>query len=180
MGKKLTPGKINADPYPHFTEIFEREKRAVFSTAYFILGRREDAEEVAQAVFLKLWEKIEALGEIENVSAWLKKAAANLSIDKLRAAKRQKRTPVFELQDDFPRSGEASDSLINRELLDCVFAAVKMLPPLERAAIMLYTVGGITTKEIAEQLGTAPSTVRNQIMQARKKINDIVQKKYEK
>lgn len=180
MRKKLTLGKTKTDADPHFTEIFEKEKRAVFSTAYYVLGCREDAEEVMQAVFMRLWDRMDTIDEIENMPAWLKKVASNLSIDRLRSSKRLKRTPIFDLENDFSGTGKANDSLINRELLESVFAAIKQLPPLERAAILLFAVGGIGANEIAEQFGTAPSTVRNQILQARKKINEIVQKKYKK
>jgi RNA polymerase sigma factor (sigma-70 family) len=160
--------------------IFEKEKKNVFSTAYYILGRREDSEEIVQAVFLKLWEKRKTLDEIENIGAWLKKIAANLCIDRLRAAKRVKRTPVFELQSDFPEYNGSVETLVQKEMLDSVMDAVKLLPPVERAVILLYTLGGMTTNEIAGQLGTATSTVRNQLLQARKKINEIIKKKYGK
>jgi RNA polymerase sigma-70 factor (ECF subfamily) len=160
--------------------IFEKEKKNVFSTAYYILGRREDSEEIVQAAFLKLWEKRKTLNEIENVGAWLRKIAANLCIDRLRAAGRVKRTPVFELQSDFPESKGSAETLVQKEMLGTVMNAVKILPPVERTVILLYTLGGLTTNEIAEQLGTATSTVRNQVLQARKKINEIVRKKYEK
>lgn len=163
-----------------FTKIFENEKRAVFSSAYYILGKKEDAEEIAQSVFIKLWEKRNSIDEIENITAWLKRTAVNLSIDRLRSVKRLKRTPIFNFEDDFRGSSHAGENLINSELLENVLGAVKTLPPLERAAILLHTISGMTANEIAGQFGTAPSTVRNQILQARRKINDIVKKKYEK
>jgi len=183
LGKKRTKqnSKIEIESFNRrFTLIFEKEKKKVFSTAYYILGRREDSDEIVQAVFLKLWEKRKTLDEIENVGAWLRKIAANLCIDRLRAARRVKRTPVFELPSDFPESKGSAEILVQKEMLDAVMEAVKLLPPVERTVILLYTLGGLTTNEIAEQLGTASSTVRNQVLQARKKINEIIRKKYEK
>lgn len=181
MGKTRIKQNCETESFDRrFTLIFEKEKKAVFSTAYYILGRREDSEEIVQAAFLKLWEKRKTLDDIENVGAWLKKIAANLCIDRLRAARRVKRTPVFELQSDFPEYRSSAETLVQKEMLDAVMEAVKLLPPVERAVILLYTLGGLTTNEIAEQLGTASSTVRNQVLQARKKINKIVRKKYEK
>jgi RNA polymerase sigma factor (sigma-70 family) len=183
LRKKRTEqnSKIETESFNRrFTLIFEKEKKNVFSTAYYILGRREDSEEIVQAAFLKLWEKRKTLDDIENVSAWLKKITANLCIDRLRAARRVKRTPVFQLQSDFPESKVRTESLIQKEVLDTVMEAVKLLPPVERSVILLYTLGGLTTTEIAEQLGTASSTVRNQVLQARKKINEIIRRKYEK
>jgi RNA polymerase sigma factor (sigma-70 family) len=183
LGKKRTEqnSEIETESFNNrFTLIFEKEKKNIFSTAYYILGCKEDSEEIVQSAFLKLWEKRKTLDDIENVSAWLKKIAANLCIDKLRAARRVKRTPVFQLQSDFPESKKRTEILIQKEVLDIVMESVKLLPPVERTVILLYTFGGLTTTEIAVQLGTASSTVRNQVLQARKKINEIIRKKYEK
>lgn len=177
---RINQDGISVSLEKRFTAIFEREKKSVFSTAYYILGCREDAEETVQAAFLKLWERRSELEKIENTGAWLKKIVVNLCLDRLRAAKRQKRTPVFDLQTDFPEFRSAIETIVEREKLNEVMDAVKKLPPAERTAILLYTVGGFTTNEIAGQLGTAASTVRNQLLQARRKINEIIQEKHEK
>src|SRR5262245_3138908 len=69
-------------------------KNKLYRFAFRLLGSAEDAQDVVQEVFIKVWNGREQLGDINNVEAWCMRITKNLSLDRLRQAQRRPADPI--------------------------------------------------------------------------------------
>ena len=135
-------------------DLFRQYGDDVYRLAYSYLGRRADAEDVCQSVFLKLAEgKAVLLPGREK--AWLLTCAANLCKSQLRSFWRRN---VGELDESLPFQDDT-----DREVWDAVMA----LPPKYRAVVHLYYWEGCGQGEIAQILGVSRTAVQTRMARAR-------------
>jgi RNA polymerase sigma-70 factor (ECF subfamily) len=184
MSAQAVPAVVNADEagrvrdlpndFAAFDQLMRQYERLVLVTAYRLLGRIEDAQDVSQEVFLKLYRN---LGKIESpaaIPAWLYRVTVNASHDLRR------RRPVTVSMDDAgdmasgendpqQRSAEAE----RRRVLEL---SLRMLPEKERAALVLRDLEGLSTLEVARVLGSSEATVRSQVSKARVKVKGFVER----
>jgi len=144
----------------------------------FIVHSKELAEEIVDDVFMKVWDRVEEVYHIENVVAYLFRAAKNTSINYLESKYRH---PV----DFFDNLTEVSvpvevktpeDEMISDELTNAVTSAIHALPDKCKLIFILAKENGLKYKEIADILGLSEKTVENQISIALKKISEQLQK----
>jgi RNA polymerase sigma-70 factor (ECF subfamily) len=152
-----------------FDQIMRLHERQVLSTALRLLGNLEDAQDVAQEAFLRLYRSLHKLPDLLEVRSWLYRVTVNLCNDQFR--KRGRRG--MELLDGPDLVSPARDpelSLLDLERSRLVEMALARLPEKERAAVVLRDVEGLSTREVAKILGSSEVTVRSQISVARGKI----------
>ena len=142
------------------TGIFQRHVKAVYRLCYSYLGTAADAEDATQATFMKLVKQPREFNDVEHEKAWLLTCAANVCKDELKSARRAKRT-------EFP--ADVADDRERTETND-VLEAVLALPVELKDCVYLHYDEGYKTDEIAEMTGAPPSTVRNRLSDARKKL----------
>ena len=131
----------------------------VYRLALSYLKTPEDAEDVCQAVFLRLVEKGEKVRPGKE-RAWLAKVTANLCRDSLRSARRRQTEPLTDDPED-TRSGPSP-------LLD----AIMSLGEKERAAVYLFYYEGYSTSETAEILGLSVTAVTSRLSRAREHLRN--------
>lgn len=157
-----------------FDELMARHERQVFRVALGVLGRREDAEDAVQEVFLKLHRALGALDEERAFAAWLYRVTVNVCRDIHAKRAKVKSLSLDELQSaGFEARAVEADperlaSAAEQERL--VLQALSDLPPKERAALVLRDIEGLSTEEVAQALGSSPATVRSQVATARLKL----------
>ena len=121
------------------------------------------AEEVVSDVFFETWKRRKQLVELNNVRSWLCRVVHRKAIDYLRREKRRGNTisvDYFGMQDFlFPEMCTPCDTLISREDLTLLNAAIERLPPKCRYVFFLAKVGHMPYIEIAELLDITVSTV---------------------
>lgn len=135
-------------------ELYERYKNMVYRLALSYMKSQPDAEDICQAVFLRL---LERGGDIRpgREKAWLAAVTVNLCRDWLRAAKRRRTEPLSqEIAFETPEQSR-------------VFRAVMALGQTERAAVYLYYYEGYSTAEIAEILKISRTAVTTRLARAR-------------
>ncbi len=149
-----------------FEQILIRYQRPVFATALRLLGNREDAQDAAQEVFLRVHRYLSRFDDVRAFSPWLYRVTVNVCHDMRRRGRE-----TVALEDDFPAAGGDPQAGISaaerRRILE---SALARLPEKERAAIVLRDIEGLSTREVARIVGTAESTVRSQIASARLKL----------
>ena len=148
-----------------FEQLVADHEALVLRTAWRLLGRREDAQDAAQEVFLRLYKGIGKLAEESIVEAWLYRVTVNVCQDL-----RRKRGIVA--PDTIERG---CPSTIERDLefdqqKAAVVALLVELPDKERAALVLRELEGLPTRRVAEILGSSEVTVRSQVASARAKL----------
>ena len=147
-----------------FSVYFRRKRSRIFRLAARICGPNE-ADDVTQVVFLRLWKVLPALEDLSKADAWLARTTTNRAIDHLRHIGRKLR---IVLDEKHMNVQEKCEQNLNRGELAVVFnRAAEQLGERQRLAFVLRELEGYSSDETAEMMGIASSTVRNLVMQAR-------------
>jgi RNA polymerase sigma-70 factor (ECF subfamily) len=142
-----------------YTAFFRVEFAAVTRTAYLVLHDRDAAEDVAQDAFTQLylnWPKISAY---ERPDAWVRRIAMRMAV---RAASRQRFLSGLLGRLEAPRQGSGGD-------LDLA-AAMRRLPPQQRAAVALHYYEGRPLAEVAQILNCSHATAKVHVFKARRRL----------
>lgn len=141
-----------------FRELILAHQGAVYSLAVRLLGVREDAQELAQDVFLQLHRKLATISSAPHLRFWLRKAITHRAIDRLR---RRPRQPLLSLEAAplLLAPLESSDPLLERRLRELVAA----LPPMPRAVVLLKYQEDLDPAEIARLLELPLNTVKSHL-----------------
>lgn len=142
-----------------FSVFFWEEHRKLFKALYFVTGNRADAADLMQEAFLKLWERWELIGRMDDPTAYLFRVALNGFRMRSRAARRAARRLVG--------IGSARDPFDEIELREDVRRLLVGLAPRQRAALVLLDLYGYGSNEAARIMGVRPSTVRALATQGR-------------
>ena len=153
-----------------YERLVRLHERMVLGVAYRLLGRMEDAQDAAQEVFLKLFQKS---GQIQgDPKPWLYRVTVNVCNDWYR-----RRTLVAEPDE---HAADPADDALTTITLDerkrLLREGLESLGERERTAIVLRDIEGLSTKEVARILGVEEVTVRSQISVARVKLAKYVRK----
>jgi RNA polymerase sigma-70 factor (ECF subfamily) len=156
-----------------FEALLRMHEVLVARTALRLTGNRQDAQDAAQEVFLRLHRSLRRIDDSRNLPGWLYRVTVNVCRDILR--KRRNADSLDETQLASPSCTEAE--LGRAEQLKLVEEALRMLPEKERAAVTLRDIEGLSTREVAEILGSSEATVRSQISSARLKIRKMLRRR---
>jgi RNA polymerase sigma-70 factor (ECF subfamily) len=165
-----------------FETLVVRKTPAVVSLARRIVGDAEDARDVAQMVFLRVWEQLARYDEQYSFNTWLYRIATNLSIDFLRSSRSRMRAHGATLhvvrlrQED--SAGETTRAAEEAELSGLFHRVSGKLTGKQRAVFVLREMEDCDTGRIAEILGCGESTVRNHLFNARRILRREIEKIY--
>lgn len=152
-----------------FQVLFESYRSRLYHYMLGIVKSTEIAEELVIDVFMKLWTGREMLTQIENMDAFLFRVACNKSIDFLRkAAKNPEVTNIIWDNIHLASSNTAETRLMQQEYEKVLRDAIELLPPKRRQVYRMSREEEMTHAEIAKELGIAPSTIANQIVDAQR------------
>ncbi|MFW6200634.1 MAG: RNA polymerase sigma factor, partial [Gemmatimonadota bacterium] len=142
--------------------LMDRYRVSLLQYAQVRLGRRDEAEDVAQDVFVRLWETRMRWKTGGSVPGYLYRIAANLVVDRARQerVRRETRSQRRRLRRPPPTP---MDEAVNTELREAFDEALAVLPSRRREAFLLVRFEGLTLKEAGEAMGLAPRTVANHI-----------------
>ena len=143
-----------------FELFFEAERRRLFRALYVMTGSAHEAEELAQDAFLRIWERWERVGAMEDPVGYLYRTAMNLARSRSRRLIRAARAP-FSAEQSFEPYGPA-------DTRDAVIRALAELSPRQRQAIVLVELLERSTEEAAALMHVSASTVRSLTSEARK------------
>jgi RNA polymerase sigma-70 factor (ECF subfamily) len=155
-----------------FDDLVVLKRERVVRTAYQVTGNLEDALDVAQTVFIKLWQGLHRFDDRRRFDTWLYRITQNAAIDLLRS--RGPKGTLQPLPDDPSDLEEVSErpgveSGIDLERLQQVFMRLAAkLAPKQRMAFVLREIDGVETAEVARIMNVTESTVRNHLLQARR------------
>jgi RNA polymerase sigma-70 factor (ECF subfamily) len=175
-------GKARSGDPDAFAQLVKRRTPGVLAFLRRMLGDAEDARDVAQLTFLKVWENLERYDPAWAFSTWLFRIAGNLAIDALRSRGTRSRTEneSFRLvrggRDAVGPDGPAA--LEQQEVRRVFNACAIALSEKQRLVFVLREFEDKESREIAEILGCRESTVRNHLFQARRILRDEVRRLY--
>ena len=154
-------------------QIVARFRRKVFHIAYKFTGRHDEAEDLSQEIFLKVFKSLEKFNRDADFSTWLSSVARNYCIDHYRASKREKEVLVEDLVafDLAPASfGNPHRALEERDRRSFVRKGLEMLPEKLREAVILRDLQGLSYQEMAERLRLPEGTVKSRINRGREEL----------
>jgi RNA polymerase sigma-70 factor (ECF subfamily) len=142
-----------------FEAFYDAEGRTLFRRLWLVTGNRAEAEELMQDAFLRVWERWERVGAMDDPVGYLYRTAMNLFHKRYRRAVLAIRRSVglTPSRDEF---ADADDR-------DTVRRVLSTLPPRQRAALVLTEMLGFSPEEAGRALGVQASTVRSLSRQGR-------------
>lgn len=158
---------------PAWEEILRRFRRRVFHIAYKFTGKHDEAEDLTQEIFLKVFRRLDKFRQDADFSTWLSSVARHYCIDNYRARKREREVLVEDLLafDHAPASsGNPHRALEDRDARSLVRRGLEQLPPKLREAVVLRDLQGLTYQEMAVRLGLPEGTVKSRINRGREEL----------
>jgi RNA polymerase sigma-70 factor (ECF subfamily) len=152
-------------------DIVRLYRRKVFNIAYKFVGRHDEAEDLTQDVFLKLFRSLGTFDRRANFSTWLISVSRNLCIDHYRSARRERELVNHDVDVvtlGRPTGGDAPYAMLERrDRVAILRAALDKLTASLRSAIVLRDIQELSYQEIAERLGVPEGTVKSRINRGR-------------
>lgn len=169
-----------------FNKIVESSQGLVYNTALGIVQNPEDAEDVAQDVFVQLYESIHSFKGESKLSTWLYRITVSKAMDHLRKKKRKKRFAFIqslfganeELIHDPPDFVHPGVSLDNKEKARELFRAIDLLPPKQKVAFTLNRIEGLSYQEISVVMNLTVASVESLLHRARKNLRKTLETYY--
>src|SRR5262245_21226603 len=167
-----------------FREIVDRYQSKVFSIIYGILRNHNDAEDIAQQVFAKIYFSIKNFDFRSSLITWIYKITVNECFDYLRKKKVRKLVYESDLSEDEVRRVENTEPAGDRQPLadsnlarrDYVLKLLTRVSEEERLLLMLKELEGYSVEELAEKTGMNENTIKVKLFRARQKLVKAAQR----
>ena len=171
-----------------FRTIVEQWQDMVYNTILGIVQNETEAEDLAQDVFIKVFEKIGTFKGDSKFSTWLYRIATTTALDYLRSRKRKKRSGFLqslggggnEEKDQIPDFHHPGVSLDNKERAAVLFKAIDDLPDNQKAAYTLHKLEGLSYRDVSEVLNTTVSAVESLMSRANQNLRRQLEEYYNK
>ncbi|HOA54414.1 MAG: sigma-70 family RNA polymerase sigma factor [Acetivibrionales bacterium] len=150
-----------------FAELISRYKRLIYSVAYKFTKESEEADDMAQEAFIKIYRSLSRYNDQYKFSTWCVKVATNICLDHVR----RRKLNCVSLDEIESFTGSDTDTpeehYLRKERCQVVQDAIDSLPEIYKEPIVMYHQKGMSYKEIAEDLGKPMSIIKNRIFRAR-------------
>ena len=160
--------------------IVRQHWRKVFNIAYKFVGKHDEAEDLTQDVFLKIFKSLNTFDRRANFQTWLISVSRNLCIDHYRSVRKERETINRDVDpnDLSPQSSTRSPQaeLELRDRVTLLRQALDALAPTLRTAVMLRDIQELTYQEIADKLHLPEGTVKSRINRGRTELARQIQK----
>jgi len=169
-----------------FEDIYFTHKNLVYNLALQYVQNAEDAQEIAQDVFVAVYNMIDSFRGESSISTWVYRITINKSLDYLKAKKRKKRfayiTSIFyndnnELNFDTPNFNHPGVLLEDKEALKHLFALINQLSDNQRTVLILSIIEQKSQQEIAEIMSLSVKAVESLLQRAKANLLNNIQKK---
>jgi RNA polymerase sigma-70 factor (ECF subfamily) len=162
-----------------FRKLFEIYKTPVYNFVARMIGQPQDAEDVVQEVFVKIYNKLATLRETRYFTTWLFSIAKHEAFNFARKHRNRKRRVLAdseamnEQEETAPlHDHQPEREIFDRELDDLLQEALNAVPEINRAAFILGVLEEYSYKEVAEMLGCSENNVKSRVFRARAVIGE--------
>ena len=162
-----------------FEQLVRRKTSKVYALCYRVIGNAEDAKDISQLVFIKLWENLEKYDAQYAFDTWLYRMVTNVAIDFMR--NRQSRDNAVNSNLRLVKTSVDAEQgvVIQRKEIENVFNQISdVLSPKQKTIFVMNQMEDMPSAEIAKVLGCQESTVRNHLFNARKAMQQQLQKRF--
>jgi RNA polymerase sigma-70 factor, ECF subfamily len=181
--------KLKSGDETSFREIVLQNQSIVLNTCFRFVNNREDAEDIAQEVFVEVYHSLSSFRGDAKLSTWIYRIAVTKSLDFVRKKKRKKRfgqiKQIFGVKEEVenvPANGNSNpqQKIETEERAQVLKITVDSLAENQKIAITLSKYEGLSYKEISEVMGTTVSAVESLIHRGMKNLKKKLSTYYEK
>lgn len=174
---RITPDEIKtikdaqAGSMKAFNRIFYRYKVFVENILFQYLKDMDEAKDLTNIVFLKVYDKLSQFTAYDSFGGWLRILAKNTAVDYLRTIDKKisvstdDQDKKLQLPDE---SGDSETNVVNKMTYDYLINMINTLPPSYRESCRLFYVENMTVTQIADALNMPPGTVKSNLFRMRK------------
>ena len=164
-----------------FQELVEQYKDKVVRTCYSFINNLDDAEDVAQEVFIEIYKSILKFRNESDINTWIYRISVNKSLDFVRKRKRKKRIAnlreLFTIKNKY--QANPHQKLEENEHKEILYDQIHLLAENQKIALILSQYDRLSNKKIAEVLGTSESAVESLLHRARTNLRKNLEKYFE-
>jgi RNA polymerase sigma-70 factor (ECF subfamily) len=166
-----------------FEILVNRHQSSVLNLIYRFIGNRTQAKDVAQEVFLRVWQAAKTYEPKAKFTTWIYRITANLCFNELKSARRKKWLQFLrsdedrevQTEEDFPDSSPSpEDLLLAKERSRQISEALQSLPENQRMALILKRYDDLSYQEIAQVLGCSVSAVESLLVRAKRTLQETL------
>ena len=170
---------IRAGDTDAFEMLVRRKTTKVYALCYRVIGNAEDAKDISQLVFLKLWENLEKYDPQYAFDTWLYRMVTNVAIDFMRNKQSRDNAVNSNLRLVKTAADAEQTVTMQRKEVENVFNEIStVLSPKQKTVFIMNQMEDLPSAEIAKILGCRESTVRNHLFNARKLMQQQLQIRY--
>jgi RNA polymerase sigma-70 factor (ECF subfamily) len=170
-------GKLRSEREAAWEEIVRRYRRRVFGVAYKFTGKYEEAEDLAQEIFLRVFRSLDHFDRNADFGTWLYSVSRNHCIDRYRSGRREREALVdreISMEDFASGRFDPHRELELRDNKQMLSRALQSLPVKLREAVVLRDIHGLTYQEIVGRLGLPEGTVKSRINRGRLELGRVL------
>ncbi len=181
-GDKLLIQKVKDGDTNAFRQLVQTHHKRVIHICLSFVTIPQDAEDIAQNVFIEAYKSIYSFRGDASISTWLYRLSVNKSLDFIREKKRLKRgnglvtsvdkTDLENIQ--VTNSKMADDDLIRQEQIRMLEQAIDQLPERQKVAFQLSKIDGMSQQEVADTMNTSVSSVESLLIRAKRKLKELL------
>jgi RNA polymerase sigma-70 factor, ECF subfamily len=160
-----------------FRQLVERHQRRAFAIAVGLVRDENDAREIVQEAFLRVYRSLDKFQGGSSFFTWLYRIVANLAIDHLRKPSRREQETLDASNDDdppmqlaAPDDADPGELIRRREIGERLQKALDALPAYHRGVILMREVEGMSYQEMAEAMNVSKGTIMSRLFHARQKL----------
>lgn len=190
LSSNLQMNKINDQHYINlvlsgdtnaFATLVDRYKALVFTLAFKMVKNREEAEEISQDTFIKVYKSLPKFKGDSKFSTWMYRVTYNTCLDKLKAFKREQ--PVITIdsytENQIRSLDNTLDAIENKERSQMIQNSLNLLPSEDSFLLTLYYFEEQSLEEISKVMGITPNNVKVKLFRSRKKLASILKERLE-
>ncbi|MFZ1573291.1 MAG: sigma-70 family RNA polymerase sigma factor, partial [Candidatus Kapaibacterium sp.] len=159
-----------------FNELVRRYQKRIYYVARRMVKRHEDADDIAQEVFVKAYTALDNFRGDSNIYTWLYRIAINLSINHLRKQKVRKFFDIDEYADILGKDADQDKKLIKEENVSLIEKAILTLPDKQKSVFIMRYYDELPYEEISNILGTSVGGLKANFHHAVSKVSEYVNK----
>jgi RNA polymerase sigma-70 factor, ECF subfamily len=163
-----------------FRKIVEAHQGFAYAVAFRFVGNRNEAEDITQETFIKLWKNIEKYKPEVKLTTWLYKIIMNLCLDLLKSAQRKRQRKTEDVESNVFIVDQASQEQRsdNLEMLSVIVELAKKLAPKQQTVFVLRDLEGLSVEEVLEITRMDQGQIKSTLYYARLKIREGLAKHY--
>jgi RNA polymerase sigma-70 factor (ECF subfamily) len=174
---KCKEGDISA-----FEQFVQKYQNYVYSVAFRFVADEEEAKDVTQECFIRVWKNIYKYNFSSKITTWMYKIVTNLCIDNMKVQKRKQKVFVYDLDDATPIEGVSGGDMENeftgKELVKTTEKILNKLPLKQKSVFILRDLEDLNINEVSEILGLSPGSVKSNLYYARLFIRRELEEKF--